>query len=261
MPRRRVVELKGIFVTMVGLALFYGAYVLLTLFAVPITPVEYKAPPKLAQQVQPSADSTAAGADVHELVPATPAPASPVGEEIETLAKGALFEGQSPEEFIALFNHPDPETREAAARALARCHAANGGMVEPRAEGAEFMRRYELMEKFWENADKPAVLNALLELTSASVETGGSEFGGDDDLILYLLAWSPELNSERAEILAWVANHHPRSDMRRAAMFFLVENNAFSREVGDEVLDSRTHDPALRVRVEAWTHRMRRIFF
>jgi hypothetical protein len=258
MSKRKAIRWISVFVTMAGLALFLCAYVVLTLFAVPVSPVEYKAPPDLAQQVGPSADSIAVGAGDDGRAPATPTFTGPTADEIKTLARSVLFEGQSSERFIALFGHPDRDVREAAAIALALCFAANGGMIEPRAEGPEFMRRWELMESFWASADKPTVLKALNEVVSESVETGGSEFRGNDDLILYLLAWSPGQNSQRAEILAWVANHHPREGMRRSAVFFLVANSDFDREIGDEVLDSRAHDPALRVRAEALKQRIQR---
>mgnify|MGYP002642337150 CR=1 FL=1 len=159
---------------------------------------------------------------------------------------------------IALFGQPDPDVREAAARALALCWSANMGMAEPRADGPELMRRYEYMQNFWANADKATILKALIEVTTESVETGGSEV--HDGQVLYLLSGYWGLSAQRADILAWVANHHPSDDMRLSAMFLLVNRGKeFPREICDEVLDSRAHDPALRVRIEAWKQRFQRI--
>lgn len=262
MSKRKAIQWKGVLIAVCGLALFYCAYVILTLFALPVSPVEYKAPPKLVQQVKSSASPIAKSTNEHVLTPAAPTLTSPADEAIETLAKGVLFEGQSPEQFVALFGHPDPDVRAAAAHALALCWTANMGMAEPRAEGPELMRRSELMDNFWKNADKAAVLEALLEVMSKSVETGGREFPADDYQVLYLLSGSWGERTQRAEILAWVANHHPSEDMRRSAMFFLVNRGReFPREIGDEVLDSRAHDPSVRVRFEAWRQRMQRIPF
>jgi len=259
MPGRKVIYWKSIIAGMVGLALFFCVYVFLTLFALPITPVEYKAPPNFAQQVVPSAASLPADTDEPDPSPAAPAPASPAGGEIETLAKGVLFEGQSPEQFLALFSHPDQTVRMAAARALALCWSANMGMAEPRAEGLEFMRRLELMDAFWANADKPAVLSALFDVVSASFERGQGELRADDSFALYLLSGFPGEKTQRAEMLAWVANHHPSWSMRQSALFYLV-NRDFDREIGDEVLISRVSDPVFRVRLEAWIQRAQRIF-
>ncbi len=262
MSKRKAIQWKGVLIAICGLALFYCAYVILTLFALPVSPVEYKAPPKLVQQVESSANPIAISSNEHDLTPAGPTLTSPADEEIETLAKGVLFEGQSPEQFVALFGHPDPDIRAAAAHALALCWTANMGMAEPRAEGPELMRRYELMDNFWKRADSATILQALLEVMSKSVETGGREFPTDDYQVLYLLSGSWGEGFQRAEILAWVANHHPSEDMRRSAMFFLVNRGEeFPREIGDEVLDSRTHDPSIRVRFEAWRQRMQRIPF
>lgn len=263
MFRRNGINLKGILITTVGLALFYCAYVVLTLFAVPVIPVEYKAPPKLDRQAESSVTSRVARTNDHKLALATPTLASPAGEEIETLAKSVLINGQTSEQFIALFGHPDPALREAATRALALCWSANMGMAEPRAERPEDLtRRYEYMHNFWKDADKSTIMDALLEVVSTSVEAGGNEFSDGDLQVLYLLSGHWGLGAQRAEILAWVANHHPSDDMRLSAMFFLVNRGQeFPRKIGDEVLASRAHDPALRVRVEAWKQRMQRFPF
>lgn len=263
MSKRKAIQWKGVLIAVCGLALFYCAYVILTLFALPVSPVEYKAPPKLVQQVESSADPIAIGTNEHDLTPAAPTLTSPAAEEVETLAKSVLFNGQSPEQFVALFGHPDPDVRAAAAHALALCWTAHMGMAEPRAEGHdEYMRREYSFRNFWENASGATVLEALLEVMSKSVETGGREFHEDDWQVLYLLSGDWGQSSQRAEILAWVANHHPSDDMRLGAMFFLVNRGEeFPREIGDEVLDSRAHDPSVRVRFEAWRQRMQRIPF
>ena len=259
MPGRKVIYWKSIIAGMVGLALCFCVYVFLTLFALPIAPIEYKAPPNFAQQVIPSASSQPANMVEPELTPVAPAPAGPAGGEIETLAKGVLFEGQSPEQFLALFSHPDQAVRMAAARALALCWSANMGMAEPRAEGPEFMRRFELMDAFWAITDKPAVLGALLDVVSASFDGGDGELSADDFHALLLLSDFPGHKTERAEMLAWVANHHPSSGARQLALFTLVNRN-FDREIGDAVLISRASDPVFRVRLEAWIQRAQRIF-
>lgn len=259
MPARKVIYWKSILSGMVGLALCFCVYVFLTLFALPITPIAYKAPPNFAQQVVPPPTSHPANIDEPDSSPAAPALASVDGGEIETLAKGVLFEGQSPEPFLALFSHPDPAVRMEAARALALCWSANMGMAEPRAEGPDMMRRFELMDAFWANADKPAVLSALFDVVSASFERGEGELRTDDFHALLLLSDFPDHKTERAEMLAWVANHHPSSGARQLALFTLVNRN-FDREIGDEVLISRASDPVFRVRLEAWIQRAQRIF-
>lgn len=259
MAKPKAIKWKSVFLGIIALILFCCAYVFLTLFAVPVTPVEYKARPELMLQGDASASPVAVHADEVAPPSAAPSPSSPPDRDVDALANGVFFEGTSPEQFAALFDHPDPDVREAAARALARCYAANGGMIEPRAEGDEFMRRWEIMEAFWTKVDEPTILNALLEVISASTEMGGNEFNDSDGQVLYLLGWFPGMNAQRAETLAWVANHHPSDDMRRSAMFFLVANDAFPREIGDEVLDSRAHDPAPRVRFDAFMHRVQRI--
>jgi hypothetical protein len=262
MTRRKVIHWKSVFMGMASLALIFCAHVFLTLFALPITPVEYKAPPNFAREVVPPAATQPANTDEPELTSAAPAPGGLAGEDIEGLAKGVLLEGQSPDQFLALFSHPDQAVRMAAARALALCWSANMGMAEPRAEGhEELMRRYEFEHDFWANADKPVVLNALVDAVSMSFERGEGEPRADDYHVLYLLSGSWGQSAQRAEILAWVANHHPSDDMRLSAMFFLVNRGReFAREIGDEVLDSRASDPSFRVRFEAWKQRAQRIF-
>jgi len=260
MASPKAIKWKSVFLGIIALLLFSCAYVLLTLFAIPVEPIEYEAPPKLVQQGNASVASSVVQVD--EAAPSVPAPTpgSPPDTDIEALAKGVFFEGKSSEAFAALFGHPDQDVREAAALALARCYAANGGMIEPRAESDEFIRRWETMENFWANADKPTILNALREVISKSVETGGSEFAGGDYHVLYLLAWSPGQDTQRAETIAWVANHHPSDDMRRAAVFFIVANDGFPRDIGDDVLARRAHDPSPRIRFEALIQRVQRIF-
>lgn len=260
MARPTAIKWKSIFVAVGGLGLCACGYVVLTVFAIPVTPVEYKAPPNLVLQGESSASPIAVQVDDAVSPVPAPTPSNPQDTDIDALAKGVFFEGHSSEQFAALFGHPDQDVREAAALALARCHAANGGMIEPRAEGDEFIRRWETMENFWANADKPTILKALFEVISTSVETGGSEFNGGDSLVLYLLAWSPGQDTQRAETIAWVANHHPSDDMRRSAVFFIAANESFPREIGDEVLASRIHDPSRQVRFEAFIQRMQRIF-
>lgn len=259
MGRPTAIKWKSVFLGIIALLLFSCAYVLLTLFAIPVEPIEHKAPPKLVQQ----ADASVVPIDVQvdEAAPPLPAPTpgSPSGTDIEALAKGVFFEGQSSEAFAALFGHPDQAVWEAASLALALCWTANMGMAEPRAEGEALMRRYEFMENFWADADKPTVLKALVEVVSKAVEAGRSDFNDGDYQVLYLLSGFPGHKTQRAEVVAWVANHHPSDDMRRAAVFFLV-NRDFPREIGDEVLASRAHDPSRQVRFEAFIQRMKGIF-
>lgn len=255
MPKGKAINWKGVFVAIFGLALCACASVVIKFFTVPVIPVEYEAPPDFLQKAVPSPPAIAV--DTEGRAPA-PTHSGLAGEKIETLAKGVLVEGQSPELFLALFDHPDKDVRMSAARALARWNAANAGMAEPRAEEAEFTRRWELMDEFWEKADKPTILNALSELISTSVETGGAEFHGDDQHILFLLAWFPGLQSQRAEVLTWVASHHPKDYMRLNAALSLL-NDRFPREIADEVLDSRTHDPSFRVRFGVWKEQVSRI--
>ena len=260
MAKRSAIKWKGVLLTIIGLGLCFVAYLLLTLFAIPATPIAYHPPP----EVLPKQTSPANGQPDAEVAPVPSSteatPTTQADEDIETLARNVLFEGQPAEQFVALFDHPDPAVREAAARALARCWAANMGATEPRAEGQELSRRYDLMEYFLREADQTVVLRALYEIVSKSVETGGSEFRGDDWQALYLLSGSWGLKSERAEILAWVANNHPVADMRHSAMFFLV-NRDFDRGLGNAVLHSRASDPSFRVRLEALKQRFSRIVF
>lgn len=255
MSKSKAIKWKSILVAIVGLALFACASLILKFFTVPVVPITYEAPPEFIQEPVPSAPSIAMDTD-------KPAPApklsSPASDEIEMLAREVFFEGESPELFLALFGHPDEEVRASAARALARYYAANVGMVEPHTDEPEISGRTEFMDKFWADADKTTILKVLSEVISTSVETGGAEFQGDDQYILLLLAWFPGLSSERAEVLTWVADHHPKDNMRLSAAFSLLNDN-FPRKIGDEVLDSRTHDPSFKVRFGAWKELLSRI--
>lgn len=256
MKTRKGIHWRSILIILVGFALFSCAYILLALFAIPVTPVEYKEPPTFTRQTEPVGAPVEMKSEEHEPPPAFPVPANTTDDEIEVLAKNGLLEGHAPDKFAALFRHPHSEVREAAVRTLAQLWSANMGMAEPRAQGAdELMRRLEFMEAFWNSADKPTVLNAFMDVVSKSFETGG-----DEAEVLYLMSGFPGLKTERAEIFAWVANHHPSEHSRRSALFFLV-NRDFDREIGDEVLDSRASDPAIMVRFEAWKQRMQRITF
>lgn len=257
MKTRKGIHWKGILIILVGCALFSCAYILLTLFAIPVTPVEYKEPPTFTLQTEPVGEPVAGNAGTHEPPPATPLPADTTGDEIETLAKSLLLEGQTPDQFAALFRHPHADVREAAAHALAQFWYATRG---PLADG-EWDRRYEFMGAFWNAADKPAVLNALTEVISISFESGEDNLH-DTLPVLSLVAEVPGLETERAELLAWVANHHPSEHARANAVIdLLYQDNAFDREIGDAVLDSRASDPSTMVRIVALKHRMDRITF
>jgi len=251
---------KSVLIVLVGFVFFACAFVLLSLFAIPVSPVEYKEPPTFTRQTEPVNEPVATNSDEHEAPPATPVSASTTDDEIEALARSALLEGQAADKLAALFRHPNAEVREVAARALAQFLYAGRTTDEPLTHD-EWARRLEFMEAFWNSADKPAVLNALTEVMSKPFETGENELHSTLQ-VLSLISEVPGLKAQRAEILTWVANHHLSKHARANAMIDLVDqNNDYDREIGDRVLNSRASDPAVSVRIIALKHRMHRITF
>lgn len=260
MKTRKGIHWKSILIILVGFALFSCAYILLTLFAIPVTPVEYKEPPTFTRHAEPVSAPVEMKSEEHEPPPALPLPADTTDDAIEAFAKSLLLEGQTPDQFAALFRHPHADVREAAARALAQFSYAHRILDQPLAQD-EWTRRLDFMEAFWNSADKPAVLNALTEVISKSFETGEDNL--QDTLpVLSLISEVPGLRTERAEYLAWVANHHPSEHARANAMLdLLYQDNDYDRKIGDKVLDSRASDPSTMVRIVALKHRMDRITF
>lgn len=162
------------------------------------------------------------------------------------LVRKVIVNGESSDELIRLFSHPDKAQRVKIAFAF--------GEVNFKLSHDEGTGFDEKRKQFWKEAEEhsAAIQNALFEALIASAE----ESSWND--IPYTLAWwMPEQKSKAVEMLAWAAKHHPDTWIRNFSVYYVVQ---FS---GDEthaaaLISDRIHDPVFRVRKQVLEQRVRR---
>lgn len=163
----------------------------------------------------------------------------------QALIHQRIFDGESHDEVLMLFTHPDKVQRVKMALALAAInieftHNEESGFAEKR-------------EQFWIDVEKhlPNIQNALSEaLISSALEKTANR-------IPYTLAWMPGQNNETVELLAWAAKHHPDWWVRRFSVYFVVKFGG-DESLAAPLLQNRIHDPDYRVRKQALELRINR---
>lgn len=153
----------------------------------------------------------------------------------QALVHKAIFDGESHDQLLALFSHPEKAQRVKMALALA---AINVEFTHNEESGFEKKR-----EQFWVDVEQhlPDIQNALYEalITSAQEETVNR--------IPYTLAWMRGQDHQTVELLAWAAKHHPDWWVRRFSVYFVVRFGG-DEKLAAPLLRNRTHDPDYRVR-------------
>ncbi len=165
--------------------------------------------------------------------------------EEEALVHSVFFNGESSNEILQLFAHPEKAQRVKIALAFSK---VNTEFTHNEESGFPEKRR-----QFWLDIEKhiPDIQNALYEALITSAEENTKNY------IPYTLAWMPGQGVETVELLAWAARHHPDWWIRRFSVMFVVEYG-HDEEIGGLLLSDRTHDPDFRVRKEVLEQRIRR---
>ena len=160
----------------------------------------------------------------------------------EALVHKVIFDGESPDLLLRLFAHPDKAQRVKMAAALA---AVNAEFTHNEESGFP-----EKRTQFWIDVEEhlPNIQNALFEALITSAEEGTT------NKIPYTLAWMPGQDHQTIEVLAWAANHHPDSWVRRFSVFFVVQYGG-DEELAAPLLRNGPHDPSYTVRKEVLRQR------
>ena len=163
----------------------------------------------------------------------------------EELVFKVIMDGESLDELLRLFAHPEKAQRVKVAMAFAAVnikftHDEESGFPEKR-------------NQFWVDAEEhfPNIQNALSEALIASAEEGTTS------RIPYTLAWLPGQGRETVELFAWSAKHHPDPRVRRSSVYYVVKLGGHE-DLAAPLLRNRTHDPDYSVRKEVLDLRFRR---
>lgn len=162
------------------------------------------------------------------------------------LVRNVIVNGESPDELIRLFTHPEKAIRVKIAAAFAEVN-----IKLSHDEGTDFDNK---RKAFWEKVEvhSPDIQNALFEALVTTAEERVRTF------IPYTLAWWMQDDKQKAvEMLTWAAKHHPDPWVRSFSVYYVIqfgENEAYA----SELIDDRTHDPAFKVRQRILEQRFRR---
>ena len=164
------------------------------------------------------------------------------------LVRNTIVNGDSPDEVIRLFTHPDKATRIKVAFAFAQVN-----LLLSHYNAIDFD---EKRTQFWEKVQDHSadMQNAIFEALIASAEEGTRSY------IPYTLAWwmlEQEQKSKATEMLTWASKHHPDPWVRNFSVFFVVQHSG-NEELAKAVIQDRTHDPIFRVRKQVLQQRSRR---
>ena len=162
------------------------------------------------------------------------------------LVRNVIINGESTDELLALFTHPEKAQRVKIAFAFAEVN-----LKLSHDEGTDFDNK---RRAFWEkmNAHSADIQSALFEALITSAEERTRTF------IPYTLAWWMQDNkSKTVEMLNWAAKHHPDPWVRNFSVYYVIqfgENEAYAKDL----IEDRTHDPAFKVRHRILEQRFRR---
>jgi hypothetical protein len=164
----------------------------------------------------------------------------------EALVLNLVLDGESSDELLRLFTHPEKAQRVKVAMAYAALNVRFNHDEE-----SDFS---EKQDQFWAAVKDrhPDIQNAFFEALITSAEEGTTTY------IPYTVAWwMPGQEHKVVEVLAWAAKHHPDPWVRRFAVYFVVRNGGYE-EISVPLLQDRIHDPAYKVRKEVLERRFRR---
>jgi len=171
----------------------------------------------------------------------------------EALVFKVIMDGESLDELLRLFAHPEKAQRVKIASAFA---AVNVKFTHDEESGFP-----EKRNQFWVDAKEyfPNIQNALSEALIASAEEGITTG------IPYTLAWLPGRGRETVELFAWAAKHHWDPRVRRSSVNFVdkfsvnsVDKLGGHEDLAGPLLRNRIHDPDYRVRKLALDLRFKR---
>jgi hypothetical protein len=164
----------------------------------------------------------------------------------ETLVLNLILDGESSDELLRLFTHPEKVQRVKVAMAFAALNV--------RLNHDEESNFSEKKDQFWEDVKdhNSDIQNAFFEALITSAKEGTT------NKIPYTLAWwMPGQEHKTVQMLAWAAKHHPDPWVRRFSVYFVVRNGGYE-EISGPLLQDRIHDPAYKVRKEVLERRFRR---
>ncbi|NOX93893.1 MAG: hypothetical protein GXP04_02010 [Alphaproteobacteria bacterium] len=163
----------------------------------------------------------------------------------EALVFKVIMSGESLDELLRLFAHPEKAQRVKVASAFA---AVNVKFTHDEESGFPKKRN-----QFWvdEKEHFPDIQNALSEALIASAEEGITTG------IPYTLAWLPGQGHETVELFAWAAKHHWDPRVRGSSVNFAVKFGGHEDFAGP-LLRNRIHDPDYSVRKLALDLRFKR---
>lgn len=163
----------------------------------------------------------------------------------EALVFKVIMDGESLDELLRLFAHPEKAHRIKIASAFA---AVQIKFTHDEESGFPGKR-----DQFWvdEKEHFPNIQNALSEALITSAEQGTANY------IPYTLAWLPGQGRETIELFAWAAKHHPDPGVRRSSVYYVVKLGG-DDELVETLLRNRSHDPSYVVRKEVLRMRFKR---
>ncbi|KAF7789053.1 hypothetical protein PRUB_a5377 [Pseudoalteromonas rubra] len=247
--------LKHILISLTAIALVAAVFLVHTLGGLNSQPVVYAEPPAFVERYATAINNSTA--------PIPSVPAKPKSNDTdhtvltkwmegftyeETLAFKAIMTGETLDEFLRLFSHPDKAQRIKVASAFAAVqikytHNEESGYPKKR---NQFMADKSLTAHF------PVIRNALAEALIATAKEG------IPTRIPYTLAWLTGQGQETIELFTWSAQHHPDHNVRRSSIYYVSILNG-GENVAGPLLQSRIHDPVYSVRKLALDLRFRKL--
>ena len=215
-------------------------------------PVTFSKPPEFVEEyalkfgpAQASPFSSRVGVDESELPSPIPAKWTRDFFNKAALVRNVMLNGESPEQLIELFTHPEKEKRVKIAFAFG---AVNIMMSHDYGSGYPEKRK-----QFWQDVEQhlPDIQNALFEALIVSAEERSRNY------LPYTIAWMPINQQLKNEMLTWAAKHHPDAWVRRFCVYYVVRFGE-NEQLAMELLESGVHDPVFRVRNEVLTQKIRR---
>lgn len=162
------------------------------------------------------------------------------------LVRNVIVNGDSTDELLALFTHPEKAQRVKIAFAF-----ADVNIKLSHDEGTDFDNK---RKAFWNkmNAHSADIQSALFEALITSAEERTRTF------IPYTLAWWMQDNKPKTvEMLNWAAKHHPDPWVRNFSVYYVIQFGD-NEEYAKELIEDRTHDPVFKVRHRILEQRFRR---
>lgn len=245
-------NLKKVFIGVGVVATITVVFFVHALAGLGASPITFAKPPAFVDEyalkfgpTQASPFSTRVGIDSSELPEPIPAKWTRDFFNEAALVRNVMLNGESPDKLIALFTHPEKETRVKTAFAFG---AVNIMMSHDYGSGYPEKRK-----QFWQDVEEhlPDIQNALFEALIVSAEEKSR------NQLPYTIAWMPVNEQAKNQMLAWAAKHHPDAWVRRFGVYYVVKFGGYE-ELAADLIQSQVHDPVFKVRNEVLTQKIRR---